>query len=106
MLFPQIISAVILVSKPVRNISMTQTYIAPAKEFKNRSYFAPKLWLSHHCKNQNVDWNTDQISRPKRPTSHDMLNRYICQYKSLSAGRKTSGKLIQGSDRRLSQVLR
>ena len=106
MLFPQIISAVILVSKPVRNFSVSQTYIAPTKEFKNRSYFAPKLWLSHHCKNQNVDWNTDRLSRSKRLRSHDMLNIYICQYKSLPAGKKTSGKLVQGSERRLSQVLR
>jgi hypothetical protein len=59
LLFPQVVSAVILAHKPVRTFPVQQavavTYVTPAKVQKRTSHFAPHVFISYNCCRQNVE---------------------------------------------------
>lgn len=88
-LFSQVMFAVILVQKPAKGFSLSQTYIVPARNCKNKSYFAPKLWLSQHCKKQNVDWTIERFSHPKRHNIPNRVNRIPSQRKLCQMSQQT-----------------
>ena len=105
LLLPRVSSAVILIPKPTRCFSLSQTYIVANKGHKSKSYYAPDVWLSYHGGRQEKKWSAVRRNHNVSGISREMLNRNLCEQKISQSGKGLSGRIIKNSNRKLSQVL-
>lgn len=98
MLFPQVSSAVILVQKPQKTFSVSQTYVITHNTHKSVSCIAPNIWAAYNTHNQN---NAHMmLSRNVGPQKHIDQQKYAGGSTKYLAG----GRMEQISNRRLAQV--
>ena len=104
MLFPQVIFAVILVPRPIKPFSLSQTYIVPKDQYC-KSYIAPNVWSSSNGGGQNVAWNIENLQHHEVRNTPDMLTKRYCQHKHLANVRNLSVRAAHCSNRNLCQAL-
>lgn len=91
LIFPQVISAVILVHKPKETFSVSQTYVIPHKGNKGLSCAAPDIWKTYNRHKQSK--STQMLARNTR------LRMPVGNTKCLA-----KGKMAQNPYRRLAQA--
>lgn len=103
-LFPQVVSAVILAHKPEKNFPVQQdvtvTYITPAKVQKYTSHFAPHVFLSYNCCRQNAELGKN-IPHTRLGNTY-MNNKKYCRQKPLPCN--LSARADYSSYRKLCQA--
>jgi hypothetical protein len=105
-LFPQVISAVILVKKPVKTFSLSHTYIVPINVHKSKSYYAPSVWSSHHSLKQEEKQIVEHLAQQVRFNTHDANERSLCQNKPQPSAKAIPASITNSTQRNLCQVLR
>ena len=104
LLFPQLISAVILVPRPIKPFSLSQTYIVP-KDQKCKNLLAPNVWLSNRTQKQDGEWIAESLTRHVKQNTPATLNKKYCQQKPIPSSRDWFVRMCRNSDRYLCQVL-
>ena len=105
-LFPQVMSAVILVKKPVKTFSLTHTYIVPINVHKSKSYYAPSVWYSHHSLKQEEKKIVEHLAQQVRHNTQEMNERSLCQNKPQPSAKAVPARISSSTSRNLCQVLR
>ena len=103
MLYPQVISAVILVPKPTKHFTMSQTRIVPIQEHKDKSYYAPGVWTSHHSLKQEGERIIGFLEHQGKLQDPVMRNRNLAHHKPRTTTPSGTAHIMH---RNLYQVLR
>lgn len=89
MLFPQIVSAVILVNKPKKSFSLSQTCVVTHNRHKTPSCTAPYIWVAYNAHKQS---KVQVLSRNVRALKLTEKVRYLANG---SPARKKNIRLAQ-----------
>lgn len=104
-LFPQVISAVILVSKPQKTFSISQTYVITHNPHKCISCLAPNIWAAYNAHDHNGDWKVENVQHHNEQNKPEMLSKNFCQQKSATGMRQLfGGRIVPNSQQRLAQA--
>ncbi len=104
-LFPQVISAVNLVSRPQKSFSASQTCVITHNAHKSISCLAPNIWSAYNAHNHNGDWKIENVQQQSNQNKPEMLSKNFCQQKSATSMRHLFGNRISNlSQQRLAQV--
>ena len=102
LLFPQVISAVILVPRPQKPSTVSQTYVVSNRIQNHTCESAPGIWYSHN--DHNRDWNTDNLPNQARHYSPEQICKHNNLPKHYAGNKDLSARINQGAHRRLCQV--
>ncbi len=89
MLFPQLISAVILVHKPEQSFSVSQTCVVTHKTCKKPSCTAPHIWVAYNAHKQTGSQVLNRSLRRQKPAERA---RYLARG---NASQRTNNRLAQ-----------
>ena len=104
-LFQQVISAVILVSKPQKTFSISQTYVITHNPHKCISCLAPNIWIAYNAHNHNGEWKIENVQHQNEQNKPEMLSKNFCQQKStISMRHLFGGRMDHISQQRLAQA--
>ena len=104
MLFPQVISAVILVPRPQKAFSVSQTYVVSNRGHENMSDITSKVWLSRNNCRLNGKWHVGSLQYQERQNYSNISYKNLCQHKALPYEKHLNTKIDHSPYRRLCQV--
>lgn len=104
MLFPQVISAVILVPRPQKAFSVSQTYVVSDRGYEKINNITSNIWLSRNNYRLNGKWHVGSLQYQERHNNSNISEKHLCQDKTLSYGKHMIVRMGQSPYKRLCQV--